>query len=70
VPFEFQKRTIATVKKLNQCDDEGKDWAPKCKLYESKANAPVVSYIHGGDHKYPDEGHALIVKFFKEHEKK
>ncbi len=70
VPFEYQKRTIATVKKLNQCDDEGKDWAPKCKLYESKAHAPVVSYIHGGDHKYPDEANALIVKFFKEHEKK
>jgi len=70
VPYEAQKRTIAAVKKLNQCDEEGKDWAPKCKIYSSKVDAPFVSYIHGGDHKYPDEANALIVKFFKDHEKK
>lgn len=70
VKFELQKRTIAGVRKLNQCDEEGKDWAPKCKLYDSKVHAPVVSYIHGGDHAYPNEANALIVKFFKEHSRK
>lgn len=70
VPFEFQKRTITTMKKLNQCDDEGKEWAPKCKFYSSKVNSPVVSYIHGGDHTYPNEANSLIVKFFKEYQKK
>lgn len=69
VKFELQRRTIEGVKKLNQCDDEGKDWAPKCKLYESKAHAPVISYIHGGDHAYPNEANALIVRFFKENPK-
>jgi polyhydroxybutyrate depolymerase len=69
VPFENQKRTIATVRKLNQCSDEGKEWTKQCTIYESKVNAPVVSYIHSGNHAYPDQANALIVKFFKQHER-
>lgn len=70
VSFEMQKRTMAAIRKLNQCSDDGKDWAPKCKLYSSKINAPFVSYIHGGDHTYPNEANELIVKFFKENARK
>jgi polyhydroxybutyrate depolymerase len=66
----MQQRTMAAVRKNNQCEEQGKDWAPKCKLYPSKVNAPFISYIHGGDHNYPNEANALIVKFFKEHERK
>ena len=70
VPFAYQQRMMEAVRKNNQCESEGKEWAPKCKIYASKVDAPFVSYIHGGDHKYPDEANALIVKFFKEHEMK
>jgi len=67
VPFENQKKTIEGLKTFNGCDGEGKEWAKGCTIYASTKNAPVVTFIHGGDHKYPKEAPALIVKFFKEH---
>jgi hypothetical protein len=38
--------------------------------YESKAGTPVVTYVHPGDHKFPPEVAAAVVKFFKENAKK
>ncbi len=68
VKFEWQKMMIEAVRKLNQCGD-GKPWEKEkqCMLYESKVGAPVVTFIHPGTHKYPDEAPAIIVKFFKKH---
>jgi len=66
VPFVYQQRMMEAVRKNNQCESEGKEWAPMCKIYASKADAPFISFIHGGDHKYPDEANPLIMKFFKE----
>lgn len=71
VKFEWQKLMISALRKLNQCD-EGKPWDMEKNhgtLYESKVNAPVVTYVTAGTHKFPDEAPALIVKFFKEHAK-
>lgn len=67
VPFEKQQLTIKAVRSLNGCEDIGKEWAKGCTIYPSKNGAPVVTFIHQGDHKYPEEAPELIVKFFKEH---
>jgi len=67
VPFEGQKLTIEAVRKLNGCEGDGKKWADGCTLYESTKGAPVVTFVHGGTHKYPGEAPPLIVRFFKEH---
>jgi polyhydroxybutyrate depolymerase len=69
VKFAWQELTMQQVRKINGCQSEGKEWAKGCTLYPSETGAPFVSYIHDGTHKYPSEGPALIVKFFKEHKK-
>ncbi len=68
VKFAWQKMMIDALRKLNQCG-EGKPWEQEkhCTHYESKFNAPVVTFIHPGTHKFPDEAPAMIVKFFKQH---
>jgi polyhydroxybutyrate depolymerase len=67
VKFEVQQRAIAAVRVINGCDDQGKEWDKGCTLYPSSKDAPVVTFIHPGDHKYPKKAPPLIVKFFKEH---
>ena len=37
------------------------------RIYYDQRGNPVVTLIHPGTHKYPDEAPALIVKFFQEH---
>ncbi len=70
VKFEWQKMMIEAVRKLNQCG-EGKPWEQdkRCTIYKSKAGGDVVTYIHPGTHKYPEEAPAIIVKFFKRYAK-
>jgi polyhydroxybutyrate depolymerase len=67
VKFEWQKLSMAALRKLNDCG-EGKPWdkEPRCTIYESKAGAPVITYIHEGKHGFPPNAPAVIVKFFKE----
>lgn len=68
VRFEWQKRGLEQVRKVNGCEDEGKDWgSPGCLIYASSKKAPLVTFIHPGGHEYPKEAPALIVKFFREH---
>ncbi len=68
VKYEWQKLTMAAVRKSNQCG-EGTSWegAKGCMLYPSKIGAPVVTFIHPGTHAYATEAPELIVKFFKQH---
>ncbi|WP_395737744.1 alpha/beta hydrolase family esterase [Prosthecobacter sp.] len=67
VKYEWQQLAIAKVKEINQCEPEGKSWAPNCTLYPSKVSAPLVTFIlEGGTHKFPEEAPALIARFFKE----
>lgn len=70
VKFAWQKMMMNALRKMNQCG-EGKPWHDEknCTIYESKVGAPVVTFIHPGTHKFPEEAPALIVKFFKEHAK-
>ena len=70
VKFTWQKMTIDAVRRLNQCG-EGQPWANEkfCTLYPSKLDAPVVTFIHPGTHKFHEDAPAAIVKFFKEHAK-
>jgi polyhydroxybutyrate depolymerase len=74
VSYASQKATMDAVKKLNGCSADGKPWDKAGTLigtkYESKGDAPFVSLIGPGDHKFPDEAPKLIVKFFQEHAKK
>ncbi len=70
VTFAMQQRTLDRVKKLNGCDEKGEAWAEGCRRYPSKDGTPVVIYLHGEGHKYPERTPALIVKFFKEQPKR
>jgi polyhydroxybutyrate depolymerase len=68
VKFEWQRQTMETMRKLNQCG-EGKPWHDErnCTIYESKVGAPVVTFIHSNKHAFPTGGAALILKFFKDY---
>jgi polyhydroxybutyrate depolymerase len=70
VRFAMQQRTLDRVKKLNDCDTQGEEWAKGCQRYPSKSGNPVVIYLHDEGHKYPSATPALIVKFFQEQAKK
>ena len=54
----------------NGCEEQGKEWDKGCTLYPSSKDAPLVTFIHPGGHKYSDEAPALVVKFFKEQVRK
>lgn len=69
VKYEWQKAGIETLKKLNGCSEQGKEWAPQCTIFESQSGTPVVTLIHPGAHNFPKEAPELFVKFFKEHPK-
>lgn len=64
VKFSWQELMISRLKRLNDCGT-GSEWAKHCTLYESKSGHPVLTMIHPGDHKYPDEAPPLIAKFFQ-----
>lgn len=66
VGFDMQARGVEAVRTTNACEETGKPWAPGCTIWTSSKSAPVVFYVHEGDHKYPAEAPALIVRFFKE----
>ncbi len=66
VKFSWQQMTMTRLRTLNECG-EGSSWDKNCTQYSSKLDAPVVTMIHPGTHKFPDEAPRLIVKFFQEH---
>ncbi|MBN9518649.1 prolyl oligopeptidase family serine peptidase [bacterium] len=71
VPFAVQQRTMAGVRELNGCADDGKEWAKAGTVvgtrYESKTGTPFVSLIYPGTHAFPAaDAVPLIVRFFKE----
>lgn len=69
VRFAWQEKMMATVKRINRCEDTGKTWATDCLLYEPAdkgVGAPMVQCIHNGTHRYPENATALMVKFFRE----
>ena len=68
--FENQMKSVDTIRKRNGCETEGTAWSTAgdlvATLYPSKVGAPVVSVVHSGGHKYPENATELIVRFFKE----
>lgn len=70
VKIEMQQRVIDRVKKMNDTDAKGEEWAKGCLKYSSKNGPPVVIYLHDEGHKYPETTPELIVKFFQEQVKK
>jgi polyhydroxybutyrate depolymerase len=68
VKFTWQQQTMDSLRKINQCGD-GKPWESEkgCTIYESKVDAPVVTFIHPGTHQFPRTAPEIIVKFFKQH---
>ncbi|MBI3881890.1 MAG: dienelactone hydrolase family protein [Verrucomicrobia bacterium] len=67
VKYEWQQAAMASVRKLNGCEAEGKPWDKQCLIYESKGGTPFVSFIHPGGHEFVKEAPPLIAKFFKQH---
>jgi polyhydroxybutyrate depolymerase len=74
VPFAGQGRSMALVRRINQCGAEEKPWPAagslEGTLYPSGVGAPLVTLIHPGGHRFPPEAPALIVRFLKEQVKK
>ncbi|MCH2103065.1 MAG: esterase [Planctomycetes bacterium] len=70
VPMEWQEPVIQAILKHNECG-EPEGWAdhPLCKIYPSKLDAPLVTYVHPGGHKMPKDAGELFARFFKEHPK-
>lgn len=68
VKFAWQEAMMTAIKKVNHCESPPSKWAEGlCEVYASKLSMPLVTYIHDGDHKFPQAAPALIVKFFKEY---
>lgn len=74
VKFDFQEKMINFVKKLDQCEESGKDWDKAGNLvgteYVGKTGNNVVTLIHPDDHTFHKEAPKLITKFFKSQVKK
>ncbi|GAB4457991.1 MAG: hypothetical protein OHK0029_18580 [Armatimonadaceae bacterium] len=66
VQIENQRRVMETIRRVNGCEAEGREWAKYAVWYSSPKNAPVVTCIHPGNHKFPNFAPALIVRFFQE----
>ncbi|MBA4149839.1 MAG: esterase [Verrucomicrobia bacterium] len=66
VKYNWQKLFLEMLRKRNECA-EGKPWPEdkRCNLYKSKTGGDILTYIHSGTHKYPEEAPEIIVKFFK-----
>lgn len=67
VKYEWQKATMAAVRKLNGCDADGKPWDKLATEYPSKTGTPFVAFIHPGGHEFHRDAPALIAKFFQQH---
>lgn len=69
VKFEWQQRTMESIRQVNGCAARGEAWERNCALYPSSGGTPVVTLIHPGAHVVPPSAPGLIVKFFKQFSK-
>ncbi len=69
VKYGWQSAMIESVRKINQCEDQGEPWEGNCTIYASALGAPVVTLITSEGHKFPQQAPPLIVKFFQQHAK-
>jgi len=73
VKFAWQSAGIEALKRINGCEGRGQPWETSGNLvgteYRSSQGTPLVTLISPGNHRFPSEAPALIVKFFKSHAK-
>ena len=67
--FTDQKDAIEAARRANGAMGKGEPCGPQCMLYspETKAGAPVMTFIHSGGHEYPERTSRMIVDFFRKH---
>jgi polyhydroxybutyrate depolymerase len=70
VKFAWQKLTMDAVRAVNGCSAAGEPWEKQGTIYPSKSGTPLVTFVYPGGHVFNTASPALIVKFFKEHERK
>ena len=66
--MKWQQPVLDALRQHNECT-EGTRWGqhPRCTIYPSDRGAPLVTYIHPGGHRMPEDAGALFVKFFQEY---
>jgi polyhydroxybutyrate depolymerase len=73
VKYSWQYLAMEHVRKLNGCNADKSPWKSagtlKGTIYHSASNTPMVTLIHPGGHRYPEEASALIVEFFQTQQK-
>jgi polyhydroxybutyrate depolymerase len=67
VRFQWQRRMMDAVRRIDGCAENGEPWGKYSTLYPSAGGTPLVEFIHPGGHAFPPDAATLIVKFFKEH---
>ncbi len=67
VRFEWQKRMMDMVKRLNGCPPEGDEWGKDSTIFGAKSATPFVAILHEGGHGLAADAPAQVVRFFKEH---
>lgn len=67
VPFQQQQDAIRVVRSVDGADHQGSSCGQNCTLYPSSKGAPVMIFIHGGGHVYPNGTSEMIMKFFGAH---
>lgn len=66
VKFAWQQEAIRNLIQLNGCSRDGQKVTPLVTRYPSKdADTPVLTYIHDGGHRLPEEEPAAIARFFR-----
>jgi len=66
VKFSWQQQMIERLLRNHKCGP-GEPRGEGLTHHPSPLNAPVLTYLHPGGHRYPAEATALIVEFFKAH---
>ncbi len=68
VKMEWQQATIDHLLRFYDCGSP-KQWGGRsdCLEYVSKEGHTLVTYVHEGAHKMPEDAGALIVRFFQRH---
>ncbi|MGV3661544.1 MAG: alpha/beta hydrolase family esterase [Prosthecobacter sp.] len=67
VKYEWVRKSMDALRKVNGCAAEGSPWAEHCTLFPSASGTPVVEFVHPGGHEVPAGAIAAIARFFKEH---
>lgn len=65
VKYEWQKATLALVKRINGAQGDGEKWGEGAVVYRSDRGADVVAVTHDKGHRMDQTSVPLIVRFFK-----